>query len=934
MTRDAYLLSPYRPPTSYPVTLTPDEAAAWLTGYFALWHPAVLKGLAKPPQAASSYDHDRPAEGAVYAVPEGPHVYQPGDWDEQVKAANAVAFRPTADRGETHARMLAGFWGTPAGSAAGQLLDVSADTARPFAAVGFGYLLVETLFDAADHEHLLDVAGFWADVTQAVAALEAGDGAAVRANLVAAVEKLRAAREVLNTTKIHLLDFAIPDKSSLPAGWPGTLAAGLPLTVVASAELLERIAADAPAPFGELRAKFVPDLPSAVDLACGAYREHDDALLPAESQWWNLAKARSAARTLLGVEPKVYGRRRSALHPQIPGWLKHVGFDAAFVVPLDGAMSPTRNAAVVNWPGPDGKSIDGYAREPHPAGDPLTFFNLPYHVHKAMTGDAYPTVGFAHTGTAPAVGYAEFLALAELGDAAGEFTTLSRYLTDHQYGDYLGTATADDFFADALDDRGTTQHRPDAVSGFARHLRLRRRLDGALAVAALHRMLTPEVASAAELDALETAIETRGPDVGPSGPDELDAKLVAAETAWAKRLADRLQLRSDAGKPGILVLNPCGFARRVAVELDGLAGPVAVADPVKASEFANGKARFVVEVPGLGYAWVPRPAAGPSPKPRLVTASGAAVRNEFFEAELDPATGALKAFRDGKTRINRLGLQLVFNPGSKMRARSVTVTNAGAALGEVTAEGDILDEHDAVLATFRHRLRAWVGRPALEVSLEFDVKHLPAGYPWHAYYGARVAWRDERAALFRGVNGANTQTGYTRPVSPDYLEVRLAAERTFLFTGGLPFLQRHGTRMADLVLIPEGETARRFDLLIAADREYPMQTATGWVAPAPVVMTEKGPPPGAASGWLAHIDLPSLLLTGLRPHGDGRAVTARVLECAGFGGSADLRFAKPPTRVTAIDGEATELQPVTVADGAIPLEFSAGEAFRLKAEWA
>ena len=112
-------------------------------------------------------------------------------------------------------------------------------------------------------------------------------------------------------------------------------------------------------------------------------------------------------------------------------------------------------------------------------------------------------------------------------------------------------------------------------------------------------------------------------------------------------------------------------------------------------------------------------------------------------------------------------------------------------------------------------------------------KHQPTGYPWHAYYGARFGWRDDRAALFRGVNGANVQTAYTRPVSPDYLEVRLGAERTFLFTGGLPFLQRHGTRMADVILVPEGEQGRRFELLLALDREHPMQTAAGLGGPGP-----------------------------------------------------------------------------------------------------
>ena len=51
------------------------------------------------------------------------------------------------------------------------------------------------------------------------------------------------------------------------------------------------------------------------------------------------------------------------------------------------------------------------------------------------------------------------------------------------------------------------------------------------------------------------------------------------------------------------------------------------------------------------------------------------------------------------------------------------------------------------------------------------------------------------------------------------------------------------------------------------DEGYPMQTAAGWTAPTPVVETDKGPPGGMASSWLAHLDLPSLLLTSLRPAG-------------------------------------------------------------------
>ena len=85
----------------------------------------------------------------------------------------------------------------------------------------------------------------------------------------------------------------------------------------------------------------------------------------------------------------------------------------------------------------------------------------------------------------------------------------------------------------------------------------------------------------------------------------------------------------------------------------------------------------VAIVPALGFAWFPRVGqAGTPPAPsRMRLADRQTVRNEFFEAEVDLQTGGLRAIRDYRTRINRLGQQLVFNPGSTMRAREVKVEN-------------------------------------------------------------------------------------------------------------------------------------------------------------------------------------------------------------------------------------------------------------------
>ena len=161
-----------------------------------------------------------------------------------------------------------------------------------------------------------------------------------------------------------------------------------------------------------------------------------------------------------------------------------------------------------------------------------------------------------------------------------------------------------------------------------------------------------------------------------------------------------------------MLLNPCAFTRRVTLELDGQPGPVAVEGPVKASQFDAGKSRLVVELPPLGYAWVPRGSPStPVPKQRIKMAEPLIVRNEFFEAEIDPATGGLRSFRDLRTRTNHLAAQVVFNPGSRMEARDIRMTVNGSALGELVAESVLLDTANEELATVRQRFaRGSVGR--------------------------------------------------------------------------------------------------------------------------------------------------------------------------------------------------------------------------------
>jgi hypothetical protein len=926
--RELILLSPYRLPAQNPLMLSNDDIAAFLNGLSVLWHPAALYGAAGPPHVGSPYDHEQPAAGHIYAVPESPPLVLPEDWEQRVRDAGAVSFRATADRATTLAnlkealRTLSGEVATPPA-----LFDLSPDRVGPFFGIGFGYRTVETLFEAMEHENLLSTTDFWREVQEALATVGDADQDAHRRSLQAATDRLLAAREVLYPVSIYLVDLCLCDDPRAGAGLPASLDQGFPLNVVAPGAVLEKLGQEDPERLTALRERVHADL---LEVCGGPYVEREDALLPLESQLWNLNKGLDTYKQLLGQEIQIFGRKRFAAHPQLPLLLQSVGLRRALLLTFDESVVPTYRVTVVNWPSPDGKQIEAFTRTPYPADSPQTFFHWAHYLHKTIAQDHSATLALLHRGTRADPVYEDLLELCRLGPVLGQWTTLSRYFNDVLAGEYASAGSADEFHGDYLSER-TNAHLSEPVSGFARQVRLRRRLDTTWTLAALHRGLRGR-SDALHLDArlapLEDEIETNGSDPGPA--------LVEVENLVAEALAERLLSRAAADTPGYLVLNPCSFTRRVALELEGITGPLPLTGPLKAGQFDPDRARLVVEVPALGFAWIPRQGTPGTPPPavRMRLADATGVRNEFFEAEIDPTTGGLRAFRDHRTRTNRLGQQLVFNPGSTMRATRVQVTSAGAALGEVVSEGALVDENQQVLAQFRQRFRAWLGRPVLELRLEITPVQPPQGYPWHAYYGARFAWRDERAALVRGVNGSGYPTSHTRPETPDYLEVRLGRQGTVIFPGGLPFHQRHGGRMLDVVLLPEGESARAFDLGLGLDRDYPMQTALGMVTPVPAVATAKGPPHVGAAGWLFHLDAPNLLLSSIRPAPEGAdAVVARLLECNSHAAQAELRCARNPQRAMLLDARGTSLLEAVTNGDAVVFEVAANDLVQLRVDF-
>lgn len=920
--RELVLLSPHRFPTEGYPTLGSEESACFLNGWSVLWHPLLVRHAIRPPRIESTYNHIDPKEGEFYVLPEEPSSAPPDDWESRVRLGGAVTVPASTDRAQTSERVcavIAAASSDPAPAVPGEVVGM-------FFAIGLGYAMIDTIAEAMQHENTLAKDDFWKDVQEGAISALAGDTASARQHLEAAAGRLQSARESLYPVSIYWLDLCLLGDKSEELLLPRALEAGTACNVLASARALERLRREQPDKFAAIKSGVEAER---IEVCGGLYAEHDDAELPIESQLWNLKKGQETYKELLGHEPTVFVRARFGMHPHSPLFAQSVGLERAVLLAFDDAVLPTFRGTVVNWPSADGKQVQAYTRKPFAADEPQTYFQLAYQLRHTIAEDHAATVALLHRRVPAAVWYDDLLELSRLAPVLGSWVTLSSYLSEVQPSEYAAVPAPDDFRGDVLVQR-VDFHVPAPISFFTTHFRQRRHLDVVRTLAALNRGIAGRRDSLSveeKLAAYENRFEVEG---------SADGGLAAPEQEIMQALADRLLARGPADTPGYLLVNACSYARRTALELPFVGQPFAPAGPLKAAQFGDGQARLVVEVPALGFAWIPAngPPGASAPVSRMKLADTHSVRNEFFEAEIDPDTGGIRAFRDLRTRTNRLAQQLVYNPGSTMRARSVRTTSTGPALGELWTEGDLIDDKGQVLARYRQRLRAWLGRSILDLRIEIEPLTAAKGYAWHAYYGARFAWRDERAMLLRSVHGQAYAVTASHPETLDYLEVRQGRQNGLIFTGGLPFHQRNGNRIVDVLLVVEGEECRTFELGLGLDRECPFLTAQGMITPVSVLPVKKGPPHVGASGWLFNLDVPNLVLSSMSAAADGSdSVTLILVETHLQAGQAELRCPRNPVRATLVDARGKPFTDASIEGDLVRFDFSPGDLVFLQIDF-
>jgi len=887
-----YLVSPYAIPTTNNLYLDEELLAQILNGYLSLWHPNAIAKSIKPPKIISYQDtHEIDDESLVCLVDLSNN--------ESHGITNKKTFSACSEKMETVQNLS-----DLLKALHNETIETQAPELDYFFAVGFAYQMVNSLFEAMHHENLLSHESIWEECVQAANKYLQGDWEGAKENLRSAGALIQSGREVLHSSSIHLLDFA-PIKNLTGLLIPN-IETSNPVNIIASAKELSELP---PLELEKIKDWFNSDQ---VEICGGLFNDNPETVGPLTSRIWNLKKGRETLLNLVGKEVKIFAKTTQGLSADTPRVLHLAGFSKALLMPHGENNIPTFRGPVFSWSSSIGRQIETFCREPFSSSTNHTFFHLALHLGKLLQQDSSPTLAFFKTTSNSSIFYNYLLKANSLAPIFGNWLTMSNYLHEVYPSEYPGPISQDDFKTETL------QLHPNApISGQINHLKNRRTLDCASNIASILNVLgsnQPEALRQFANDWTETEIQTeQNPLTINQAPSELFQRAGAL-------LAERILQRGEDGKNGILLLNPCSFTRRIGMETDSISGPQA-AKGVLAANQSMDKSESIIEVPGLGYTWVPLadPANPPKFSNKFKLADENSVRNEFFEAEIDRNSGGLKAFRDLKTRANRLSQQLVANLGSTMKADTIRVSSTGPLFGEIQSEGTITGTNQEVIAKFKQTIRAWLGRPMLELNIEINPTEPLRGDRWSNYIASRFAWPHDQVTMHRGHEGRVASTHNLRTESCDFIEWKWGPRKTFLFTKGLSYFEKQGDSKIDTLLITEGENQTHFSMGLSMDRDHPFQMAMALDSPIYIQKVSKGAPPAGPTGWFFHIDAPNLVLHQISFKAEESSAYLLLEETEGFATPCDIRCVKTPKRACFLDLQNNDQGDLSIRDDSVTI---------------
>ncbi|MGI8980223.1 MAG: hypothetical protein ACR2FY_13440 [Pirellulaceae bacterium] len=936
--QELLILLPCHSLEDFPTYHEGDDAHGLLSAWSAMWQPELLANSGQAPTWKRIEDVPTEVKDRLIVVPSMCASRLPTGFAQRVKDEGGCLVKKTTSRAEVVAAALQPIGGP----------KVDAELAADFLALGYAYLQIQLLTRQMRYSSNLDEVYFKG---QAVGAAVA----AVEGNLPLAKEKLSACFNVLAEERDHyypvdafILDLNLTAATTLGFTLRNELSRDSATNLLLSAETLGEMQAKEPQTLEALKQSIGA---GKVGIIGGEETEERLPLMSQDSIVANLRQGLARYEELLGKRPEVFARWRFGLTPVLPGILKNLGFRGVLHASFEEGTIPAGTQFKVRWEGLDGTAIDSITRTPLDASKPQTFLAYASKMGESMDSDHVATLCLAHWPGQESEWLGDLRRIAKYCSAMGKFVTVDEYFAQTDLPGHLDRYEADRYKSPYLK-QAVIRKSDDPISTSVRYWQRQAKLRAAESLETLATLVTGKLPVGWPSQAVpEKNMDGLGrPSYEEAATDEgLQSRLDAAAANWAGCLAGG----KSGGNTGLLVLNPNGYVRRMALETTELAVPPLAEKPIYAADSSSGSTQVVVDVPPLGYVFIPSDGRGKRDSKPLLLAEDNTLRNEFFEAVINPTTGTLAAMHDYKARGNRMSQQLALRmPGPKqkpgdtyrdpdetarysvMAADSVEITAATTALGEITTRGRLVDMEGQKLAGFVQKYRVWRGSRVLTVDIELDPVEEPKADPWNSYVCCRFAWGDETSELFRTVNETRQPASGQRFEAPHYIEVVGPKNSTTILTGGLPFHRRHEHRMLDSLLSTRGERQRSFRVGIGVDLTHPMLDAISLLTPLVVVPGAQAP--ASASSWLFHLDSRNVVATHWQPlveDGKVAGFRVRLLETAGRPAALTLSAFKPIGPAERVDFLGQRLDQCQVLDGKMKLDLAAHEFVEVVGRW-
>jgi alpha-mannosidase len=961
--QELLILLPCHSLEDFPTHHEGDDAQSLLASWSSLWHPELLAAAGQAPTWRRIEDPPSDLKDKLIVVPSICAQKLPTGFAQRCKDEGGLLIRKAADRGEIVETALAALNVRPAGPAGPEApVDalsakqgpvrqagptVASDLAADFLALGYAYLQIQLLTRQMRYSSNLDETYFKNTVVAAAVA-------AVEGNTALATEKLSACFSVLGEERDHyypvdafLIELKMVAGTTLGTSLAAELSRDTPTSVLLSGDLLAEMAAKETATLAALKAGLES---GRVGLAGGEATENRLPLMSHDAILAELQQGLTIYQQHLGRRPEVFGRWRYGLTPHLPGILHRLGFRGALHASFDEGKTPDGLQIKVRWEGLDGSAIDAIARTPLDASKPQCFLSLATKLGESMDADHVATLCLAHWPGQASPWLDDLRRIARYTSALGKFVTLDQYFKDTAQPGQLDRFEADRYRSPYLK-QAIIRKQEDPISTPVRDWE---RGTEAAAVQALDTLATLVGGRRSEVGGKKSVRDGALPLPLGEGRGERVADAGNQMRQAANRLASILTSASSKSAAGTLILNPASFVRRIGIENTQLDGLPTVERPVYAADEHGGLIHAVVDVPAMGFVHLAPGKATARDKNTLLLVEDNVLRNEFFEAVINPTTGTLGALHEYKSRGNRLSQQLALrSPGPKqkpgdtyrdpdesavysvMAADSLETTIATTTLGEIVTRGRLLDQNGNRLAGFKQTYRIWRGSRVLQLAIELDPAEEPKADPWNSYYCARFAWADEGAELFRTQHQTRQPCTEKRFESSHYIDIATEKASTTILTGGLTFHRRHEHRMLDTLLTSRGERQRTFQLGIGVDLAHPLHEAIGLSTP-PVVVPNVPAPSSGNSGWLMHLSARNVIATHWEPLEESGRISGfrvRLLETEGRPASVALAAFRPIKSAQTVDFRGNSLAELAIDVGKIKLDLAAYEWTELIARW-